>query len=274
MEPPLQSIAISPTNPTIHKNTTQTFTATGNFFGGQTRDISSTATWASSDATIANMTGNVATANATNSGTTTISATYSGVSNTTVLTVSPEAIQSLAVTPTDVTMRPASTQQFNATANYADFSQDVTKTANWSSNNTAAATVNTTGVATGIADGSANISATFSGQSGSANLTVSSVVVTVSPASAMLLLDPRQPPPTQQFTASATSGGSTIDVTNTSKWASSNPSVADFRDPGTPGLATGLDRGQVTVTAEYNGISGNATLAVIAIPQQSAKNKK
>ena len=82
----LTFIAVMPANPTILSGISQQFTATGNYSDGSTQDLTSQATWTSSNT-------GVATINADGSGHgdfrrhTTISATLAGVTGNTVLTV-------------------------------------------------------------------------------------------------------------------------------------------------------------------------------------------
>jgi trimeric autotransporter adhesin len=83
----LVSIVVTPANPAIGVGQTQQFTATGHYTDGSTTVITSSVTWTSSDTTIATINSSgVATAAA--AGVTTITATSSSISNTSILTVS------------------------------------------------------------------------------------------------------------------------------------------------------------------------------------------
>jgi len=81
----LQSINILPTNPTTTVGKSVTFTATGIIAGGGTVDLTNSATWTSSNTSVATMAANVATT--TGTGTTTITATSGSIQGTTTLTV-------------------------------------------------------------------------------------------------------------------------------------------------------------------------------------------
>jgi hypothetical protein len=88
--PALLSIAVTPANPKVAKGLTKQFTATGTYDGGSTKNITTQVTWTSSNtavATISNTSGSRGLARAVGIGTTTISATFSGVKGMTVLTV-------------------------------------------------------------------------------------------------------------------------------------------------------------------------------------------
>jgi WD40 repeat protein len=84
--PTLQSIAVTPANPTISTGATQQFTATGTYSDGSTQDLTSQVTWASSDTAVAT-TSTSGLATGVGAGTTTISAARDGVTGSTTLTV-------------------------------------------------------------------------------------------------------------------------------------------------------------------------------------------
>jgi trimeric autotransporter adhesin len=88
----------------------------------------------------------------------------SNTKTTTTFTDTP-VLTSIAVTPNpppSLTQR--NTQQFKAVGTYSDGStSDITSQVTWTSDNTAAATINNSGLATGVAAGIANITATLNG---------------------------------------------------------------------------------------------------------------
>jgi PKD repeat protein len=88
----LQSIAVTPANASVVQGGTRQYTATGTYSDGSTQDLTTTATWSSSNpnVTISNAAGSQGLATAsttTGSTTTTITATDAGVSGFTGLTV-------------------------------------------------------------------------------------------------------------------------------------------------------------------------------------------
>ena len=92
----LQSIAVTPANPSIAKGLTQQFTATGTYSDGSTQNLTTQVTWASATTSVATITsGGLATGVAT--GTSTISATLGGITGSTVLTVTPQDVLSFNV---------------------------------------------------------------------------------------------------------------------------------------------------------------------------------
>ncbi len=185
---PLQSIAVTPANPTIQTGGTQQFTATGTYSDNSTQNLTSQVTWTSSKPAVATI-GAGGLAAAVSAGGTTISAALSGVPGSTGLTVqaAPPAptLQSIAVIPANPTILPGGTVQFTATGTYSDGSaQNLTSQVTWNSNKTTVATITGGGLATAVGAGSTTISAALSGVPGSTGLTVQAA----------------QPPPTTQAT--------------------------------------------------------------------------
>ncbi len=182
----LTSITVAPASPSVPAGQTQQFTATGNYSDGSHQNLTSTAAWKSSKPSVATV--NAGLAHTLAQGSTTISASSGSITGTASLTVTAAVLASIQVTPANVVLQPDGTVQFTATGSYSDGSQqNLTTTAVWSSNNTAAATVSNAsgkqGLATAVANGGATISATVGSIIGSTGLTVGTPTVTVSPSS-------------------------------------------------------------------------------------------
>src|SRR5438874_4956331 len=253
----LLSIAVTPANPSTPKGTTQQFTATGSYSDGSTQDLTGSATWVSSNPSVATITaGGLASGVA--QGTSQINATFGGVTGSTSLTVGPATLLSIAVTPANPSIAKGTTQQFTATGSYSDGStQDLTNGVSWSSSNMSVATITSGGLANGGAQGTSQISAS-SGVTGSTTLTVAPaalVSIAVTPASPSI---PKGT--TQQFTATGTySDGSTQDLTGSATWVSANTAVATIT---AGGLATGAAQGTSQISASSAGLTGITTLTV------------
>ncbi len=170
--PTLVSITVTPVNPTVHPTQTKQFTATAVYSNGSTANVTASAVWTSSTTTVATISSSgLATAVAL--GGTTITATWSGLSGSTTLTVVPwPTLVSINVTPANPTVDVGQTLHFTATGVYSDgTTANLTNTATWSSSATAFATI-AAGVATGVAPGVTTIMATSGAISGSTTLTV------------------------------------------------------------------------------------------------------
>ncbi len=275
--PVLMSIAVTPTSAQIYQGASQQFTATGTFSDGSTQNLTSTATWGTSNGAVATISTSGATAGLASGvgggGPIGISATFGSIVSTTTggdgaLTV--VGITSVVVTPASPTAylgdaTPSNpygsqnnTMQFTATVNYADSSSAVvTTSANWTSDTATVATIsNTTGTqgqATVLTAGTSTITATYASVAGSTVLTVSPALlesIAVTPASVSLgLLG------TQQFAATGTySDGSTQDVTSSVTWTSATPTVVSIT---TAGLAQVLAyNAGISITASETNAAG------------------
>src|SRR5216117_1995631 len=147
----LTSITLSPAAASVPVNTTQQFTATGNYNDGSTRDLTALVTWGSSSTAVATVDGN-GLVTAVAAGSTNISATLGSISNSTSLTVTAPTISSISVTPVGLTLGIGINQQYTATATYSDgSSQDLVNGVTWNSSTTSVATVNSSGLVTTVA---------------------------------------------------------------------------------------------------------------------------
>jgi len=273
----LSSIAITPgADATIVKGTTKQFAAIGTFNDGTQQDITTLASWTSSDATVATVGdsgGKDGLATALAVGSTTIRAAFANSADTLKLTVTTTALASIAITPTTRTIAKGTTAQFKATATYSDNStQDITAAATWSSSALAVATISndtTDGLATALTAGTTTIRAQYNGQSATATLTVtaatlSSIAVSPSPATVVDGL-------TVALTAMGTfSDGSTQDLTTQVSWTCTDYSIATVSNAlGSQGKAQGQSAGKVTIVAALMNKAGTTDLTVTAaLPNQ------
>src|SRR6202046_5753429 len=257
----LESIAVTPANPSIAKGTTKQFTATGTFSDSSTQNLTSTVTWSSQTTSVATIAaGGLATGVAT--GRSTIKAASGAVSGSTTLTVTAATLVSIAVTPASPSIKAGAKQQFTATGTFSDNStQNLTSSVTWSSATTGVATITTGGMATGVAPGTSTIKAVSGAISGSTTLTVTAatlVSIAVTPANPSVKVGAKQ-----QFTATGTfSDNSTQNLTSSVTWSSATTGVATIT---TGGLATAVAAGTSTIKAVSGAISGSTTLTVTAV---------
>lgn len=259
----LQSIDISPDSQSVPVGGQVPFTVTGTFSDGSSQMMAN-ATYSSSNPAIASIdpVSGIATGVAANSNAVTITATLGGFTDTASLTVLPPTLQSIAVTPLTATVTAGSTVQFALTGVFSDGSAEaLTQSVSWSSSLPSIAGIDANGLASGVAPGQITIGAAYGGLTASAALTVelgAPVSLTVTPG--LLSLGTGG---TQQFTATAVFGdGSSQDLTSQVQWISSAASVALISNTG---LANAVGLGTAQITAEYQGLSGSATLTVAAI---------
>ena len=260
----LQSIAVTPVNPSIPTGLTNQFTATGKYSDGTTQDITSSATWTSGTTSVAKVAAGGATGMGL--GTSIITATSGSISGNTTLTVTAATLQSIAVTPPTPSISKSQSEQFTATGKYSDgTTQNITSSVTWTSGTTSVATVAAGGLATGIGAGSSAITATLAGVSGNTTLTVTPATLQ------SIAVTPPNPSITksqsEQFMATGKySDGTTQDITSSVTWTSGTTSVATVA---ASGLAIGIGAGSSAITATLAGVSGNTKLTVTASTLQS-----
>lgn len=263
-------IQVTPTNPWVTVNGTQAFVATAVYSDFSIRTVTGLATWASSStmvAQVSNAGGSRGTATGLSAGTSTISATFDGVTGSTVLTVSAATIEEIQVTPAAPSVPAGVTVAFAATAILSDnTSRDVTSMVTWTSGTEMVATISNVGASRGLATtlgaGTTTISAALSGVSGMTTLTVGSqklTGITVTPSPASLAVGA-----TQAFTATGNyDNNTTYNLTAHVTWISTSVAVASVSNvTGTRGLATAVGAGMSTVEAHFQGVTGSAALTV------------
>src|SRR5579862_4353436 len=188
----LSSVSVTPNATSVSVSAQVSFKATGTYSDGSSKDLTSSAQWASSDSgTAAINAAGVATGMAV--GTTTISAQSSGITGSATLTVGGSGgsgggggggnaavnLTAIAVTPANPSVPVNTMQQLTATGSYTDGSSaDLTSLVTWTSSAVSKANVDASGVVTGVASGSASITATLNSVSGSTTVTVTAPSIT------------------------------------------------------------------------------------------------
>jgi uncharacterized protein YjdB len=257
---PLTSIEISAVSSTIANLTSTRLTATGNYSGLYTRDITDQVVWSSNNLAVANFpaSGRV---KGVSTGTATLSATLNGVSGSYTLTVTSATATAVTITPAALSIVKGLTAQCSAAGTFSDgTTQDITVDAVWASADSTVATVaNGTGdkrLVQAVAVGSTTISAVFAGVTGSAPLTVTEPVLQSLALSKMALSLSPGTSDTLTVTA-AYSDGTTKDVTADAAWTSNAETVATVENSvvANKGRVTAVAVGSATISASYGGIT-------------------
>jgi len=166
----LTSIAVTPATVILAAGGTQALTVTGSYDDGSMAPVTATASFSSSAAAIADVSGaGVVTGVAP--GSATITATLSGKTATVAVTVTAVAatLVSVAVTPNPVSLAAGGTAQLVVTGKFTSGpTQDVTANATFSTLDGGVATVGAGGLVTAVANGSTTITAKVTPQGGSA----------------------------------------------------------------------------------------------------------
>jgi len=223
-------------------------------------------TWSSSNEAVATVSAQGLIAGIT-VGTASITATSEGKSGSSTITVTQAPVATVAVSLAASSINAVQTTQATATLHDAQGRELIGRTIDWSSDNTAVATVSqTTGLVTAVSAGTANIIATSEGQSGNSALTVTPApvdTVTVTPATVGLVIGIT---PTQQLTAVTKDAKGNTVTGRTVAWVSSNPSAATVNETG---LVTAVGAGTTTITATSEGKTGTSSVTVSLAPVAS-----
>jgi uncharacterized protein YjdB len=233
------------------------YTASAIYSDGSIQDLVAGVTWTSSNSNVATVDGNgLATTLA--AGTTTITATVGTFTDSSMITVVAAHLQSITLTPTNVTMAAGTQQQFTATGNFDDGSTQVLTSGLWSSSSANVLTVDATGLGIAVGPGASTVSVTSGTVSASTSVTVTTATLmslAIAPANSSMPDDA-----TKQFSATGTfSDNSTQDVTQSVLWSSSTPGVATITNLG---LVTSLSTGSTTISAMLGSVNNSTTLTV------------
>lgn len=256
------SIVVTPAAPTVGITGTIQFTATGVFTDNSTQDLTSLVTWSSSAASVALINSN-GLADALSNGTATITATYQGLSGSATLTVTTATLVSIAVTPANPVLPPHTKLQMTAVGTFSDGTTVPLAGVSWYTSTGRYATVSSTGVvrtkkATNLA---VPVYAKLNGIVGQTSLTITPMSV------ASLQITPADPTiasgTTEQFQLVGTfsDGVTTVDLTKSTHWQTSNYSYAIINNSG---LATGISSGTVTITGSYGGLTPATTTLTVS----------
>jgi hypothetical protein len=266
----ITTLTITPVAPAIAKGLKTQFTASGTFSDSTNQDLTHDVVWASSApnvATVSNAANSKGLADALAVGAATISATFDGFSGTTLLTVTAPVPQSVAITPTSESLSVGDSKDFVVTASLSDGTlQNVTANSNWTSSNTAVATVGNSAADKGsvkaVSTGTATISAVY-GSLPAVTATVTVVARTVeSLALNALTYTFASFADLADFTATANyNDGTKQDVTSSTIWTIDNPNVASL-NANQPGQVKPVASGTTTLTATFGGKTQTATIIV------------
>ncbi|HET7623398.1 MAG TPA: Ig-like domain-containing protein, partial [Gemmatimonadaceae bacterium] len=224
-----------------------------------------TVTWSSDNEKVAAVSSD-GTVSALSTGTATITAIATGKGSSgkgkvgkgqVKVTTGTAPVASVTVTPTADTLIISSTVQLTAIAKDSDGTALGGRTVTWSSSNSAAATVSSSGVVSGLAPGKTTIKATIEDISGAASITVTLppvASVSVSPSSAGVNVG-----------KSATLSATTLDANGktltgrTITWSSGKSSVATVTSSG---AVTGVAVGSAWIYAASEGERDSAAISV------------
>jgi uncharacterized protein YjdB len=194
-------------------------------------------------------------------GTATITATSEGATGSATITIAPDPVAAVEISPSAASIVVGQTAQLTAIPRNISGQALSGRTVSWSTSSPSLASVSSTGVVTGISPGNAVIIASVEGRQASATVTVravpvASVQVTPSPASTIV-------GQTVTLTARTLDGAGNTLTGRIVGWTSSNTAIATVN---ASGVVTGVASGTATITASSEGVSGTTALTVSGVP--------
>lgn len=275
----LQSIVLSPANPSVAAGLNQQFTALGIYADGTSLNLSDKVSWNSATAAVASV-NNQGLARALQPGTSVMTASFAGKTASTVFTVTTAVLTGISISPLNSSVASGLTAQYTATGVYSDGrAENISNVVSWMSNTPAVAVMNPnqtaiSGLATAIAPGVTQISAsivTINGTlSASTNLTVSTAVLMslqLTPVNATLVVGVSLP----YIATGIYSDGTSANVSALVTWASSTPAIATINSSAGAqhGIASGQSAGTTQISATLGAVSAQTTLTVNAVSLSS-----
>ncbi|WP_305045221.1 Ig-like domain-containing protein [Geoalkalibacter sp.] len=265
------AIALTPTAPSIAQGRELQLNAMGTFSDASSQDLTFDAAWSSaapSIATVGDGAADKGLLRGLSPGTSTITASFGGLSAAVTATVTAAALQGLQISPRNATLANLTLFPFRAEGTFSNgTTQDVTADVVWSTGNTTLARVDNgvgrKGEVRALLPGVTRISADLNGINASTSLTIIGATpsaLSLSPVNATLALDTSLP-----FSARATlANGTQRDVTELVTWASSSTAVADISNlSGQNGLLTAKAQGITQVRATLENLPEVSTSLVV-----------
>jgi len=262
----VSEIQITPANPNLPAGTTVQFTAIAQLTDGTTEDVTTQATWQSSDPQTVSMITSGDDAGLSvllKQGTADISATYGAFIDTVAVQVTAAVLLEIQITPVTAEVPSGLGIQYHAQGIFSDGSKSsLDEEVAWRSEDISVATITPSGFAQALTPGNTNITATLNEISGRATLTVSAAEVTEIQITPAALYEPAGTSVFLTATAWLTDN-TTTDVTAQATWTSSNPTIAFVgNSDDDSGFVTLLVPGSADITATYNDISDTTSAEV------------
>lgn len=267
---PSVTIDVAPGSTSVPLGETADLFASTTYMDGKTANITSTVVWSSSNPTVATV-GSMGTVTTLSEGETTISASYGGVTGSSLVTVGPHELWTFASQATLFSLAVGQSETIVVTGTYTDgVMADVGSLMTWTSSDPSIATIDASGWLTGVSPGATTITIVY-------GVLSSTVDVVVAPAVASLSIAPADLsvalPNDAQLTVTATfTDGHTEDVTAQATWSSGDASIATVSNNTVPGPTStcvansgcvqSVQSGTATITATVGAVSVSTEVTV------------
>jgi uncharacterized protein YjdB len=256
---PVTLVRVTPASGTIAVGSTGTLTAEAFDAAGDPAN-GLPVTWKSSNESVATV-NNAGAVTGVVTGSVTITATISGRDGTAAITIVPQPVSAVRVTPTSDTILVGGRTTLQATAVDAQNNPLANRIVFWSSDNSIAATVTSEGEVIGFAAGTARIRATVEGKSADASIVVLQVPV------ARVVVSPNQltmtPGQASQLSVTLHDSAGNVLQGRTVTYTSSDPSIATVEGTG---LVTAVAQGTAQIDVASEGVKGSVAVTVNPVP--------
>ncbi|MBI5546013.1 MAG: Ig-like domain-containing protein [Deltaproteobacteria bacterium] len=266
-QPSLTTLEVAPASLTLAQGTSAQVVATGIYSDGTKRDLSDSVVWASSDETVATVSGSPVQVKAVAPGAASVTASADGKTGSATVSVTAATLVLLEVSAPSSSFAHGTTQQLTAMGTFTDGTkQTLTSSVAWGTSDGVVVSVSNVQGRQGLAraehPGEATVLAAFGGLSATTRLTVVLAElesIEVSPASPSLAKGTQQ-----RFTATGRyTDQSQQDLTDSVTWASSDEAVAMLANAaGTNGHFAAAGIGTAEISATLGTVVGKATLTV------------
>ena len=268
----ISRLEVSPPSASLPKSVSQMLAATAVFSDGTRTDVTSQATWSSSDSSIVTVSpvGKIV---AIAVGSASVTATLGTAHDASVITVTPATMDRIDVTPARPSLAAGTTVSLMAVGHFVDgTSQDVTSQVVWTSADSAIATVSNTapanGTLRGVSAGGISVTAAMAGNTTSITVTVTPAVLT-----GLQVTAPQSLPLGATTELSATglfSDGTSMNVTQQASWTSSDSTIAAVSSVSpSRGHVSTTHTGTVTVVVSFGTMTSSTTVEVTNAVLQS-----
>lgn len=261
----LQSLEVSPTNPTMAVGTSQSFSVIAHYDDGSSRSVDDDVSWSTSTAGVLSQNGDSNLFDAVAIGDTQLIASLEGVVTFAKVSVTAAQLDSIILSSAQSELAVGYEMPMVATGHFSDGSeQDISGDVLWQSLDTNVASVSNAlgrqGIVSALQQGVTTIRVDKGTVSATAAITVTDAVldgITVQKQISNMVVGFQQ-----QLTATGHySDGATLDITDAVVWHSGNSDVAVVSNgAGEQGMVTALSGGSVVITAAIGSVEGGITL--------------
>jgi uncharacterized protein YjdB len=252
----LASLAVNPVESSLKVAATLQLTVTGTYSNSTSQNVTSLATLSVADTSVLNIS-STGLVTALSAGTTIVSATYEGL--TVERSISVKALVDLSILPISVTLAIASSQQLSVTGTYTDDSvEGVDSLVTWESSAPNVASISTSGVILAVSAGTTSVTGSVQGVSKAIQVTIlpDLVSLTINDISSSLKVSDTF----QLIVTGIYSDAATQNLTSSATWSVADAAVLNVSSAG---LVTALSAGTTIVTAVYEGLTVERSIATL-----------